>query len=184
MWYHRYVHEDLVIEFKNNAWDGVEHIIIDGIPYSSKTSLMGTTHEFTIDGKLYTYIVRVSPWSLMEVTLTLYIDKVLIFKDTITYDYSFHKGSFSFSSHTYKGKKKMQLYDIEEAIACFHEALEIKPNDWDAHFYLACCYSLLEDVEHGLKHLQAYIRNNPKKIDRVRQEEHLAFLRMQDGYEG
>jgi len=76
------------------------------------------------------------------------------------------------------GENQLNDYDYEGAIEEFTKANELKYDDAPVHFYLARCYSMLEDTKNALIHLDAAIAFGipPRQIEMV---DDLAFLRMQ-----
>lgn len=184
MWYYDFDYKGHKIEFKNNSWDGIEHILVDGMPVSSKFSVMGSNHTFELEGDRCDVLIRMNSLSFMTVQLSFYVNRRPIFeKAEIRPGSKDYDGSNVISFHRYRGRKLMQVYDIEEAIEEFKEALRDNPSDVKSHYLLACCFSLMENVEEGFKHLDFYITKKPKEIHKVMEEDHLAFLRMQPEFD-
>jgi tetratricopeptide (TPR) repeat protein len=53
--------------------------------------------------------------------------------------------------HKMKGMGYFEVYELENAVESFTEALELEPNDAVSHFFLAICFMLQDDgrsVEH------------------------------------
>ena len=74
-------------------------------------------------------------------------------------------------------------YDYEEAIDELHKAIEIKYDDPETHFFLARCYSLVEDSEKALSHLNIAVGFGLQDINRIKTEEDLSYLRVQPAYQ-
>ena len=74
-------------------------------------------------------------------------------------------------------------YDYEEAIAALKKALEVRPNDPEVHFLLACCYSINEDINNALTHLESAVASGLADQDRIQTHSDLAYLRMQPQFE-
>ena len=74
-------------------------------------------------------------------------------------------------------------YDYDEAIAALQEAIELKSDDPEAHFLLACCHSINEDIGHALSHLETAVACGLKDQDRIQNHYDLAYLRMQPQFE-
>lgn len=89
------------------------------------------------------------------------------------------------TSAAYKklGKKKFEEYDYDGAIQDFKLSLEIVPNDLVSHFNLACAYSLTEDVEKSLHHLELAVRCGFKDFQKIKEHPALAYLRIQPPFE-
>jgi TM2 domain-containing membrane protein YozV len=85
--------------------------------------------------------------------------------------------------HKKSGIQKYKEYDYKGAIADFQKALKIAPNDIATHFNLACAYSLTEETEKSLNHLDAAVKLGFDDFDRIREHDAFAFLRVQAEYE-
>ncbi len=81
------------------------------------------------------------------------------------------------------GVNKYKEYDIEGAIADFEKGLKIEPNDVSLHFNLACGYSMQEEKDKSLYHLNMAIRNGYKDVEKIKTHDDLAFLRIQPEFE-
>ena len=74
-------------------------------------------------------------------------------------------------------------YDYEGAIAHLQKAIEIKYDDPEAHFLLACCYSVNEEAEKALSHLDIAVAFGLSNPGRIMANGDLAYLRVQPGFE-
>ncbi|MEM1121705.1 MAG: SHOCT domain-containing protein, partial [Bacteroidota bacterium] len=83
-----------------------------------------------------------------------------------------------FVRHKRAGENDLNEYDYKGAISEFLKANEIKYDDAPVHFYLARCYSMIEDTKNALIHLDAAIAFGipPRQIAVT---DDLAYLRMQ-----
>ena len=81
------------------------------------------------------------------------------------------------------GVNKYKEYDIEGAIADFEKGLKIEPNDVSLHFNLACGYSMQEEKDKALHHLNMAIRNGYNDVEKIKTHDDLAFLRIQPEFE-
>ena len=88
-------------------------------------------------------------------------------------------------SNPYKtsGVKKFKDYDYEGAIEDFNKALQINSEDISVHFNLACSYSLTEDKEKALYHLDKAVALGFKDFEKIKSHDALAYLRIQDEFE-
>jgi hypothetical protein len=59
------------------------------------------------------------------------------------------------------------------------KAAEIKNDDPDIHFMLAQCYSLDEEAEKAILHLDAAVGFGLEDIEKINKHDDLAYLRMQ-----
>lgn len=81
------------------------------------------------------------------------------------------------------GIKKYKDYEYEEAIEDFKKALTIDPNDIAVHFNIACAYSIMEQPDKALIHLDKAVRNGFKDFDKIQNHDALAYVRIQDEFE-
>ncbi len=81
------------------------------------------------------------------------------------------------------GIKKLEEYEIAASIKELQSALAIDPDDAEVHLYLACGFSLLENIDQGFEHLQTAIESGLKGKDRILTIDQLAFLRIQPRFE-
>ncbi|MEM9887185.1 MAG: NINE protein [Bacteroidota bacterium] len=86
---------------------------------------------------------------------------------------------------TYKteGIKRFKEYDYEGAIDCFDQVLDIDQKDVAAHFNLACAYSLIENTEKSIFHLDQAVKNGFNEFQKIRTHDALAYVRIQDAFE-
>lgn len=80
------------------------------------------------------------------------------------------------------GILKYKEYDYKGAIEDFEKALKVDERDIALHFNLACAYSLEENIEKTLYHLDKAVGYGFKDFDRIRKHDAFAFLRVQDAY--
>jgi len=87
-------------------------------------------------------------------------------------------------SNPYKssGVKKFKDYDYDGAIDDFEKALQINDEDISVHFNLACCYSLTEDKNKSLFHLDKAVTLGFKDFEKIKTHDALAYLRIQDEF--
>ncbi len=82
-----------------------------------------------------------------------------------------------------EGTKLYRDYDFRGAIKSYQMALKVSPNDSIVHFNLACLYSLEEDRDHSYLHLSKAVANGFSMYDKIREHDHLAFLRTDPSFE-
>ncbi len=82
-----------------------------------------------------------------------------------------------------KGKVAFLEFDYDEAISCFLKVLDISASDPAPHFNLACCYSLIENGEKSLEHLNGAIVNGFDDFEKIKTHDALSYLRIQPEYE-
>ena len=80
------------------------------------------------------------------------------------------------------GIKKYKEFDLEEAIDDFNKGLEIEPEDIALHFNIACAYSLTEQKEKALWHLDRAVQLGFKDFNKIDTHDDLAFVRIQDEF--
>ena len=76
------------------------------------------------------------------------------------------------------GIKHFREYEFEEALEFFLKAQEYKPNDPSLHFNLACTYSVKEDADKALYHLDKAVKNGFKNFEKIKTHDALAFVRV------
>jgi tetratricopeptide (TPR) repeat protein len=69
-------------------------------------------------------------------------------------------------TETTSGKIYFQNEQYEDGVTILKVALEKDSEDWEAHFYIACCYSNLDSVGLAYDHFRRAIELNPKKATR------------------
>lgn len=92
------------------------------------------------------------------------------------------KGKFSLDNgniHVKSGKSKFLSYDYDGAILDFSKALDINPREIAAHFNIACAYSLNENIEKALFHLNKAVLYGFDDFEKIKTHDALAFLRVQ-----
>jgi len=92
------------------------------------------------------------------------------------------KGNFSLDNgniHVKSGKSKFLSYDYDGAILDFSKALDINPREIPAHFNIACAYSLNENIEKALFHLDKAVLYGFDDFEKIKTHDALAFLRVQ-----
>lgn len=79
--------------------------------------------------------------------------------------------------------KKFAEYDLEGALEDYDKATEITPADKDMHFNLACIYSLKEDKDQSIHHLEEAINMGFKDTEKISSIDELAYLRIQPEFD-
>jgi TM2 domain-containing membrane protein YozV len=85
--------------------------------------------------------------------------------------------------HRDEGTKLYKEYDFRGAIQEYLKSLQIRPNDSQINFNLACLYSLEEDAAAAFLHLQRAVEQGYNHLDKIQTHDHLAFLRTQPQFE-
>ncbi len=81
------------------------------------------------------------------------------------------------------GIEKFRDFAFEAAILDFQKALESFPNDAATHFNIACCYSILEQKEAALQHLDQAVAYGFKHFEKIQSHDALSFLRTQPEFD-
>lgn len=81
------------------------------------------------------------------------------------------------------GIDKYKDYDYQGAIEEFKKALALDPNDISIHFNLACTYSLNEEADKALEHLDRAVTLGFTDFKRIKEHDALAFVRIQDAFD-
>jgi TM2 domain-containing membrane protein YozV len=79
--------------------------------------------------------------------------------------------------------QKFEEYDLDGALEDYKKATEIAPADKDMHFNLACIFSLKENIDKSLYHLDKAISMGYKNVEQINTKDELAFLRIQPEFE-
>lgn len=81
--------------------------------------------------------------------------------------------------HIKEGNSAFAKYEYERARSEFDKANELDAANKEVHWKLACCYSLLENVERGIYHLEQAVMYGFGDFSRIKEEDALAYLRIQ-----
>lgn len=181
MYYTKVKAGDTILEFHNDMW-GVEYVIHKGRILSKKGSILGTSHFFLIeeDGHEIRYQLNTKINAHMGIELDLYRQGKLVVKN--------HPIPMQ-AKHAYglaekrKALKLLNEFDLEQAIKACHTALEKNPEDGELYFYLACAYSLLEDLDHAYDNLTQAIKYGIGDNSQIFDNDKLAYVRIQDRFE-
>ncbi len=84
--------------------------------------------------------------------------------------------------HKTSGMERYKDYDFEGAIKDFNKALTINPRDVAVHFNIACAYSITENKDKAFYHLSKAVENGFDNVDKIREHDALAFLRIQEEF--
>ena len=87
------------------------------------------------------------------------------------------------NSFKVSGLEKYQDYDILGAMEDLRKALNANFKDSSVHFYLACCYSINEEPEKALFHLDKSVDFGFVDFDKIHNYDALAFLRTHNRFE-
>jgi len=82
------------------------------------------------------------------------------------------------------GLAKLREYELEEALIDFKKAQELDPQDPEIYFHMACAYSILEKTKEGFEAIKKAKELGFKDDDTILKHDMLAFLRIQDAFEG
>lgn len=80
------------------------------------------------------------------------------------------------------GDQKFENYDFDGAMQDYRRSLNVNPRQPDVHFNLARLYSIHEDKERSLLHLDKAIENGYYDFEEIDNHDHLAFLRSTDEF--
>ncbi|MEL6275986.1 MAG: NINE protein [Bacteroidota bacterium] len=86
------------------------------------------------------------------------------------------------NTHREAGIKYFKDYDYEAAIEALEKSIELNPRDIATHWNLACAYSLTEDVDKALYHIDRAVALGFSDFDRIRTHDALAYIRIQSAY--
>ena len=182
MQYHKFILEELIIEFHNN-WLGEETVSVNGQVVSKKSSVWGTNHYFTVHnkGKQDRYVLTTKVTDMMQVALDLIRNGEKLYEDVIVRYGS--KAKNPPNKEKKIGLLKLKEYDVEEAILHLTKALDVNGQDPEIWFHLACAHSLLENKKEGFECLKKSVEYKLSDTDMILQHEMLAYLRIQDAFD-
>ncbi len=73
-------------------------------------------------------------------------------------------------------------YQTQDALPLYKRSLDARAHNPKLHFKLACIYSMHEDTERSLHHLETAINQGYGDFQRINTHEHLSYLRAQPEY--
>ncbi|MEL6863961.1 MAG: SHOCT domain-containing protein [Bacteroidota bacterium] len=82
------------------------------------------------------------------------------------------------------GMNKFKEYDYDGALEDFQKALDVDERDIAVHFNIACTYSLTENKEKALYHLNKAVEYGFKDFEKIKTHDALAYIRIQEEFEG
>lgn len=85
--------------------------------------------------------------------------------------------------HKLDGIAKYKDFDFQGAIESFKKSLQVYYKDIAVHFNLACAYSISEEAENALFHLDKAVEYGFVDFKRIKDHDALAFLRIQPEFE-
>jgi tetratricopeptide (TPR) repeat protein len=182
MQYHKFVFEDLIIEFHNN-WLGEEKVYVNGQLVSRKSSVMGTDHRFNLleNGKQSRYVLVSKLTDMMQVSLDLRKNGQVI-EENVIVSYG-GKPRKPINKEKRKGLTHLNEYELKEAVEALEAALDLDPKDPEIWFHLACAHSLMENVEEGFRCLKEAVDQKLDDHESILQHEMLAYLRIQPEFD-
>lgn len=82
------------------------------------------------------------------------------------------------------GMEKYKEYDYNGAIEDFEKSLSIDDSDVATHFNIACAYSIMENKDKAFYHLSKGVELGFNDFEKIKSHDALAYLRIQDEFEG
>ena len=173
---------ETIIEFHNN-WLGEETIIINGQVVSKKSSIWGAHHHFSVieEGHNVRYVLTTKLDMNMQVLLDLRRNGAMV-QENIPVAYG-GKPRKPKNVAKKKGIAELKEYDLDEAIKELSKAKDVDPDDPEIYFYLACAYSVKEDLAQAYAHIKLAVANKLQDTEMILNHDMLAFLRMHEGFE-
>ncbi len=170
-----YANEDLVAEKRN-------------------ITRLTTLHTFEYQGSLFDVEVYVNNLIMMEMQCNIFKDGDLI--DAQVYGF-LPNGSYGVRENEksepiirralgrfhQKGIQELNEYDLESAQSFFRKALNIRSNDPETFFLLACIASLEEKKEEAYEKLEKALEYGLQGKDRILKEDKLAYVRIQPEFD-
>lgn len=182
MQYQKLISGDTIIEFRKN-WANQEIISINGNVLSEKPASLTNNHYFSIienDHKVH-YVLTTKLDYNMQVVLDLSKNGELI-QENVPLQFG-EMPDKPYNRHKKEGLKKLEEYELDEALAAFAKALKIAPGDPEIYFHMACAYSVLEKPLEGFFCIKKAIENNFQDEELISTHDMLAFIRIQEAFE-
>ena len=182
MYYKRVSSGETVIEFHNN-WLGEETVIANGQIVSKKSSIMGTSHPFSVfeDGQTVKYILITKVTEMLQVQIDIVRNGEMIIKDEVV------PVGRKAKDPAEKIKKtalvKLNDYDLDGALTDFETALEYNVRDPETHFHMACAYSVKEDLEKGFESLRKAVEYGLSDTEAILNHDMLAYIRIHPAFQ-
>ena len=169
-----------IIEFRNDI-SGEETVMVDGAIVSQKRSLMGTDHIFSLneDGRLNRYRLTTRMNGLAAVIDLYKNGNVVLANRRIGRT----TNAVVYNSHKVSGVKKLNQFDLKDALITLEKGIQSTPNDPEIYFYKACACSLLEKKVEAMSLLVRACELGLKNKEGILKEEKLAFIRIQPEFE-
>lgn len=161
----------------------METVIVNGKVVSKKSSFLGTSHYFIVTdkGRDIAFILTTKLGPAGQVYFDLKKDGELI-EENVLVNFG-TKGKHEENAFKTKGIKLLHEYEIKLAIEALTKGLAFDKEDPEIYFYLACCYSIEENVEEGFECIKKAVAYNLNDKEMILNHEMLAYLRLQDGFE-
>lgn len=181
MQYRKFISGAHIIEFHND-WAGKESVYANGQLVSQKSSIWGLNHYFTLtsEGQVYHYILTTKVNEHLQPVVDISLNGKIIEQD-VTIPMG-KRPKDPIAALKQKAIKRLENYDLEEALEEFKNILGHAPKDAETYFYMACIYSIMEKVEEGFEAIKNAVRYGLTNAERIDTHDHLAFLRMQPGF--
>ena len=91
--------------------------------------------------------------------------------------------SQNFQTLKRKGIEAYRRGYLEDAIAYFNDALDVKLEDPAIHFNLACCHSRLEESIDAFYHLEKAVEHGFDDLEKIKTHKALAYLRTLEDFD-
>ncbi len=82
-----------------------------------------------------------------------------------------------------KGLNYFRDFRFEHALKEFQRSLNVKYDDKAVHFNIACCYSMMEDVEKSIFHLDQAVKFGFVNFKKIHKHDSLAYTRAHDEFD-
>ncbi len=169
-----------LIEFYNDVW-GREIVTVNGQEVSKKFSFFGAHHFFTIaeGGKDVRYLLI----SKMVNNGSIMVD---VFREGIPVALNLPVSYSLQNENTYKkqGLALLKEYKLDQALYLLQKAESADGYDAEIPLYMACIYSIKEDIENGYKCLKRACEKGLPDHSIIDKLDFLAYLRLQPSFEG
>lgn len=179
MYYLKIFSGETVLEFENNIW-GEEKVSVNGQLVSKQSSFLGTQHFFTIaeneEEMRYVLVSKLGPAG--QVLLDLFRNGVPIHQNLLV-----STSGRPVNTHKKKGLTFLNDYRLDDAMEQFLKAKDMDSFDAEIYLFIACIYSLKEDVRNGFENLLLAKQKKLADLSVIDTHDHLAYLRIQPAFD-
>lgn len=168
-----------LIEFYNDVW-GREIVTINGQEVSKKFSILGAHHFFSVqeDGEEVHFLLISKVTNEGSIAIDIFKEGIPITLN-LPLSYGFqHKNVYK-----KEGLSLLKEYRLDEALEQLEKAENSDGYDAKIPLYMACIYSIKEDIENGYECLIRARKKGLPDLSVIDRLDFLAYLRLQPTFD-